>query len=59
MRWAIGSVVLLILPLSLVTIALFYCHVTRPTKYAGTGVSAVKKAASEAGEIGRSPQPGI
>ena len=30
MRWAIGSVVLLILPLSLVTIALFYRHVTRP-----------------------------
>lgn len=35
MRWAIGSVVLLIIPLSLVTIALFYRHVTRPMEVLG------------------------
>ena len=42
MRWAIGSVVLLILPLSLVTIALFYRHVTRPMEVLGQAYQLVK-----------------
>ena len=39
---AIGSVVLLILPLSLVTIALFYRHVTRPMEVLGQAYQLVK-----------------
>ena len=42
MRWAIGFVAALVLPLSAVTIALFYRHVTRPMEVLGQAYQLVK-----------------